>query len=152
MCVRNRFHTQSLGEGKSGNMHCRPLTTDLLSHPATFHSILRIYPKKQWDLCSEIIAGLPWLRIHLPVRETWVQSLVQEDPMCRRATNPTHHNSWSLNVLEIWVATTEPMCCNYWRLLTYSLCLQIFNYVNVQNLEPGQDKFGEFVRIILHNH
>ena len=99
MCVRNRFHTESLGEGKFGNMHCRPLTTDLSFHPAMFHSILRIYPKKQWDLCS-IILGLPWLRIHLPTRETWVQSSVQEDSMCQRATNPMHHNYWSLNVLE----------------------------------------------------
>ena len=31
------------------------------------------------------LLGIPnywWLRIHLPVQETWVQSLVQEDPTC----------------------------------------------------------------------
>ena len=36
--------------------------------------------------------GLPWwhsgLRIHLPRRGTWVQSLVQEDPTCLGATKP----------------------------------------------------------------
>ena len=30
-----------------------------------------------------------WLRIHLPMQGTRVQSLVQEDPTSRRATNPS---------------------------------------------------------------
>ena len=29
-----------------------------------------------------------WLRICLPVREIWVQSLLLEDPTCLRATKP----------------------------------------------------------------
>ena len=33
-----------------------------------------------------------WLRIHLPMQGTRVQALVQEDPMCREATKPMHHN------------------------------------------------------------
>ena len=33
-----------------------------------------------------------WLRIRLPVQGTWVRSLVWEDPTCRRATKPLHHN------------------------------------------------------------
>ena len=33
-----------------------------------------------------------WERIHLPVQETQVQSLVQEDPICHRATKLVHHN------------------------------------------------------------
>ena len=33
-----------------------------------------------------------WLRIYLPVQETWVRALVWEDPTCRRATKPLHHN------------------------------------------------------------
>ena len=33
-----------------------------------------------------------WLRIHLPVQETQVQSLLQEDPTCLRATKPMYHN------------------------------------------------------------
>ena len=33
-----------------------------------------------------------WLRIHLPVQETWVRALVREDPTCRGATKPVHHN------------------------------------------------------------
>ena len=33
-----------------------------------------------------------WLRICLPMQGTRVQSLVGEDPTCRRATKPMHHN------------------------------------------------------------
>ena len=33
-----------------------------------------------------------WLRICLPVQATQVQALVLEDPTCRRATKPMHHN------------------------------------------------------------
>ena len=33
-----------------------------------------------------------WLRIHLPMQGTQVQSLVQEDPTCCRATKLVHHN------------------------------------------------------------
>ena len=29
-----------------------------------------------------------WQRIHLPMQETWVPSLVQEDPTCPGVTNP----------------------------------------------------------------
>ena len=43
--------------------------------------------------------GLPrlaqWWKIHLPVQETWVWSLVWEDPTCCRATNPMCHNYWA---------------------------------------------------------
>ena len=33
-----------------------------------------------------------WLRIHLPMQETWVQALVRDDPTCCRATKPMNHN------------------------------------------------------------
>ena len=33
-----------------------------------------------------------WLRIHLPVQGTRVRALVWEDPTCRGATKPVHHN------------------------------------------------------------
>ena len=33
-----------------------------------------------------------WLKIHLPMQETWVQSLVQEDSTCHTAAKPTHHS------------------------------------------------------------
>ena len=33
-----------------------------------------------------------WLRIHLPMQGTRVRAPVREDPTCRRATKPVHHN------------------------------------------------------------
>ena len=35
-----------------------------------------------------------WLRIHLPVQETWVRLLVREDPACWGAAKPMSHNHW----------------------------------------------------------
>ena len=37
-----------------------------------------------------------WLRIHLRKQGMWVWFLVRNyDPMCHRATKPTHHNHWA---------------------------------------------------------
>ena len=47
-----------------------------------------------------------WLRIHLPMQGTWVQSLVWEDSTCHRATKPVRHNYWA--------CTLEPTSHNYW--------------------------------------
>ena len=33
-----------------------------------------------------------WLRVHLVMQETQVQSLLWEDPTCCRATKPLYHN------------------------------------------------------------
>ena len=35
---------------------------------------------------------MQWFRIRLPMQETWVRSLVREDPTCRGATKPVRHN------------------------------------------------------------
>ena len=47
-----------------------------------------------------------WIRIHLPVQETQVRSLLQEDSTCCRATKPMHHNYWA--------CALEPTSHNYW--------------------------------------
>ena len=41
-----------------------------------------------------------WLRICSAMKGTLVQSLVQEDPSCHRATEPMPHNYWSPCALE----------------------------------------------------
>ena len=33
-----------------------------------------------------------WLRVLLPMQGTWVRALVWEDPTCRGAAGPMHHN------------------------------------------------------------
>ena len=50
--------------------------------------------------------GAQWLRICLPMQGTWVRALVREDPTCRGATKPMHHNYWA------WAL--EPASHNYW--------------------------------------
>ena len=47
-----------------------------------------------------------WLRICLPVQGTRVRPLVWEDPTCRGAAKPMHHNYWG--------CTLEPVSHNYW--------------------------------------
>ena len=47
-----------------------------------------------------------WLRIRLPTQGTRVQSLVQEDPTCHRATKSVCHNYWA--------CALEPVSHNYW--------------------------------------
>ena len=47
-----------------------------------------------------------WLRIHLPMQGTRVRALVREDPTCRGATKPVHHNYRA--------CALEPVCHNYW--------------------------------------
>ena len=44
------------------------------------------------SFCSGPSLVVQWLRIYLPMQGTWVHSLVQEDPMCHKATKPVHHN------------------------------------------------------------
>ena len=47
-----------------------------------------------------------WLRICLPMQGTRVRALAREDPTCRGATKPVHHNYWA------WAP--EPASHNYW--------------------------------------
>ena len=75
-----------------------------------------------------------WQRIHLPMQETRVQSLIQEDPTCQGAAKPMCHNYWAcalkpgsrnswawvLQLLSPGAATAEPRLqrlspgCNCW--------------------------------------
>ena len=49
---------------------------------------------------------IQWLRINLPMQETRVWSLVQEDPTCHRATKLMSHNYWT--------CALDPASRNYW--------------------------------------
>ena len=52
--------------------------------------------REQLDFIQEAWPGASlvaqWLRIRLPMQETWVPALVREDPTCRGATKPVRHN------------------------------------------------------------
>ena len=69
--------------------------------------------KKMKNRASLVIQ---WLRICLPMQETWVWSLVWEDPTSRGATKPMFHN--------FWTCALEPGGLHYWSLSTpeFVLC------------------------------
>ena len=63
----------------------------------------RLYQEERWA-SKKVEYGLKeyfkeaswvthWYRIHLPVQETQVQTLIQEDPACHRATKSVYHDS-----------------------------------------------------------
>ena len=50
--------------------------------------LLSFFRKSQWRTSLEVM----WIGICLPMQGTWVQSLVQKDTTCRRATKSMSHN------------------------------------------------------------
>ena len=75
-----------------------------------------------------------WLRIRLPMQGTRVRALVREDPTCRRATKPAHHNYWA--------CALGPVCHNYWAhmlQLLKSVCLEpvLHNKRSHRSEKPG---------------
>ena len=48
-----------------------------------------------------------WLRIHLPMQGTQVQSLVQKDPTCLGATKPVHTTTEPTHHVPTYM---KPMC------------------------------------------
>ena len=54
-----------------------------------------------------------WLRVCLQVQGTVVWSLIQEDPICFRATKPMHHNYWAGALQQVshnyWVHVPQPL-------------------------------------------
>ena len=53
-----------------------------------------------------------WIRIHLPMQGTRVPYLVREDPTCRRATKPVHHNYWAQTPQLLKPTSLEPVLHN----------------------------------------
>ena len=53
-----------------------------------------------------------WLRIGLPMQGTWVRSLGQENPTCRGATKPVHHNYWAHVPQLLKTMHLDPVLCN----------------------------------------
>ena len=52
-----------------------------------------------------------WVRIHLPMRGTWVHSLVQEDPVCHGATKPRSHSYWACGAQWLRPKPLQPELC-----------------------------------------
>ena len=52
---------------------------------------------------------IQWVRIHLPVQGTWVQSLVWEDSTCLGETKPVHYNYWACVLQLLKLGSLEPV-------------------------------------------
>ena len=72
-------------------------------------SWITVILKNTWSRTSLVVQ---WLRIHLPIQETWVPSLVQEDSTYHKATKPMCHDYWVV-CHNCWsLCTIEPVFCN----------------------------------------
>ena len=86
---------------------------------------INLFPIFKTKKCFGCLGGSV-VRICLPVQETWVGSLIQENPMCHGAAKPMHH--------DYWACALEPMSRNYWSLLTLEAMLH--NRRSYQNEKP----------------
>ena len=64
---------------------------------------MNVYTKQKQTHRASLVAQ--WLKICLPMQGTWVPALVREDPTCRGASKPVHHNYRA--------CTLEPVSHNY---------------------------------------
>ena len=63
---------------------------DWFQDPHRYQNPRMLKSHLKWFSRASLVAQ--WLRICLPMQETGVRDLVQEDPTCRRATKPVSHN------------------------------------------------------------
>ena len=66
-------------------------------HPPWFVHLCSMTPPlapSRDGVCASLVVR--WLRIYLSMQGTWLPSLVQEDPICCRATKPVSHQLLSL--------------------------------------------------------
>ena len=82
-----------LGKEKMGSEIFRAGATleeqDILSKPSLWADLPAL---KSWCWASLLAQ---WQRIHTPVREIWVQPLIQEDPTCCETTKLVCNNYWA---------------------------------------------------------
>ena len=87
------------------------------THLCSHHHVIKV------DSRASLVAQ--WYRIHLPMQETWIWSLIKEDPPCCAATKPVHHNCCA--------CALEPGSHNYW-----ALKLQLLKSERPQQEKPPQ--------------
>ena len=92
-----------------------------------------------WSLRNLLLGFLvaQWWRNRLPIQETWIWSLIQEDPTCCRTTKPVRHNYWACapepGSGNYWACAPEPGSHNYWAC---ALEPGSHNYWSPHSLEP----------------
>ena len=89
--------------------------------PVSFYLLRRKFHIKNDQKGASLVAQ--WSRIHLPIQETWVWSLIQEDPACHGAAKPVRHNCWAC-ALESGSHNCWAHVLNCWSLCTLESILQ----------------------------
>ena len=94
-------------------MQLSPYGQNLVKHSAEecFNSSCVKFSKYRFKVRGTSLV-VQWLRIHLPMQGTRVQSLVWEDPTCRGATKPVSHNYWACMSQLLKPVGLEPMLHN----------------------------------------
>ena len=85
---------------------------------------------KKWAGRASLLAQ--WLRICLPMQETWVRSLIQEDPIGHEATAPVCHN--------FWACALEPASCACWATCLRCWSLRTLGPVLHHKRSPHDEK------------
>ena len=112
------FLTQESNPSLLQLLHCRQIFYNWATGEALNSNIKGLVVASGTNLVAQ------WLSIHLPVQETWIQSLIWEDPTCLGATKPMCHNYWA--------CALEPGSPNYVPKLLKPFCLRAH--------EPQQEK------------
>ena len=86
---------------------CTPVDCTPVITPMVRHLILHVATDRRKKLLGLKlwVLGFPWWLSCLPIQETWVWSLIWEDPTCHGAAKPMHHNYWA--------CALESGSCNY---------------------------------------
>ena len=120
---RLKYYFLFLGEENSVSVQClepggwaSPSNDQMIPPCLTPHYLLHTTPNPvicitPWillpkNICTGTSLVAQWLRIRLPMQGTRVWALVWEDPTCRGAPKPVHHNYWA--------CALEPGRRNYW--------------------------------------
>ena len=95
LVLKGRAFNHQMGEWGQGSLkglklfHCMTFRHRNLA----LYMYIYIYIERERG-GGDFPAGSQWIRIHLPMQETQVWSLVQEDSMCCGATTLAHPNHW----------------------------------------------------------
>ena len=88
VCIKSHRGFWCPHSPKSSHLPSRPLGRDTCSRIADSSWW---FPSLRFGILGASLVA-QWLRICLPMQETWVRALVWEDPTCREATRPVSHN------------------------------------------------------------
>ena len=86
--------------------------------------------KKDKEIATKTSLVVQWLRICLPIKGIWVQSLVREDPICYRTSKPMCHSFWERCAV----------CCSYWSPCTLE-CMPVLHNKS-SNKDPIQQQIN----------